>query len=94
MITTHEQHEPTEQELINSWMAEFWHHPVFKISEHEARLKQIEQTKEVFWNIAKQMLENSDVQAEERLWKFAKATLIDIERILKLSSILMWETLS
>ena len=87
MITSNEQHEPTQEELINSWMAEFWHHPVFReITEHEARLKQIEQTKEVFWNIAKQILENawSDAQAEERLWKFAKATLIDIERILKL----------
>ena len=85
MITSHEKHEPTEQELINSWMAEFWHHPVFReISEHEARLKQIEQTKAEFWEKAMQMLENSDAQAEERLGKFAKATLIDIERILKL----------
>ena len=85
MITSNEQHEPTEQELINAWMAEFWHHPVFKeITEHEQRLKQIEQTKEVFWNIAKQMLENSDAQAEERLGKFTKATLVDIQRILDL----------
>ena len=85
MITSHEQHEPTDTELINSWMAEFWHHPVFaEITEHEARLKQIEQTKQVFWNIARQILENSDAQAEERLWKFTKATLIDIQRILDL----------
>ena len=85
MITSNEQHDPTHEELINEWVAEFWHHPVFReISEHEQRLKQIEQTKEVFWNIAKQILENSDAQAEERLWKFAKATLIDIQRILDL----------
>ena len=87
MIKSHEKHTPTEQELINEWLADFWHHPVFKeISEHEQRLKQIEETKEVFWNIAKQILENSwsEAQAEERLWKFTKATLIDIQRILNL----------
>ena len=87
MITSHKQHWPTEQELINEWLADFWHHPVFKeISEHEQRLKQIEDTKQVFWNIAKQILENSwsEAQAEERLWKFTKATLIDIQRILNL----------
>lgn len=87
MIKSHEKHTPTEQELTNSWMAELWHHPVFKeITEHEARLKQIEQTKEVFWNIARQILENSwsEVQSHERLGKFTKATLIDIQRILDL----------
>lgn len=87
MITSHEQHTPTDIELINDWLAEFWHHPVFsEITEHEQRLKQIEDTKQAFWNIAKQILNNSwsEAQAVERLGKFTKATLIDIQRILDL----------
>lgn len=82
MINSNEQHWPTEQELINSGLADY-QHILPTIQEHETKLKQIEEIKKVFWNKAKQVLENSgsEVQATERLGNLTKATLIDINLI-------------
>lgn len=73
------------ESFTNTELGETVHHPVFlEVKEHDKRLKQIEDTKKVFWNLARQILDNSgsETQSIERLWKFTREALIDIDRIL------------
>ena len=53
MITSNEQHEPTQEELINSWMAELWHHPVFTEQEAGRTEQEAGRETEIYWMVYK-----------------------------------------